>query len=192
MDEEAAVAAEQQRLGRALGAGELVLLLARLKCEAVAGVDDVPGRLADAEGAPRDALVLGGDSAFEFEGALYGKPHEPEIATARWRAQRGRAGRLHSGHWLVEVRDGRAVAAAGEHSVAEVRFASDVTDEEIDAYVATGEPLEVAGAFTIDAKAAGFIEGVVGDPHTVVGIGIPTVRRLVRSLGHSWTDLWNR
>lgn len=169
-----------------------MLLLARLKCEAVAGADGLPGVLADTTGAPRDALVLGGDSAFEFEGALHGKPHEPGLASARWRAQRGRTGRLHSGHWLVEVRGGLPVAAAGEHSVAEVRFASDIADEEIDAYVATGEPLEVAGAFTIDSKGAGFIEGVVGDPHTVVGIGIPTVRRLVRGLGHSWTDLWNR
>ncbi|MBN9606073.1 MAG: Maf family protein [Actinomycetales bacterium] len=192
VDEEAAVSAEERRRGRPLEAAELVMHLARLKSEAVAGVDGAPGRIAGIPDAPRDALVLGGDSAFAFDGTVYGKPHLPDVAARRWRAQRGRSGVLHSGHWLVELRDGIPVAAAGEHVAAEVRFAADLDDDEIDAYVATGEPLEVAGAFTIDSKGAGFIESIVGDPHTVVGVSIPSLRRLVRRLGHAWPALWNR
>ena len=179
VDEEAAVAG----LG-SLPPDELVLLLARLKAEAVAGM------LADVVG-PFDGLVLGGDSAFEFDGTVYGKPHLPAAARERWHAQRGRDGILHSGHWLIDARDGRIGAAVGASAAARVRFADDITDGEIDAYIETGEPLEVAGAFTIDARGAAFIESVDGDPHAVVGLSVPLVRKLVRSLGVEWTDLWN-
>jgi septum formation protein len=176
VDEEAAVAA-----AGTLAPDELVMLLARLKAEAVAG-----------SGASFDGLILGGDSAFELDGIVYGKPHLPEVARERWHAQRGRSGRLHSGHWLIDARGGVVGRAVGAAAVATVHFADDITDAEIDAYVSTGEPLEVAGAFTIDSKGAGFIESVEGDPHTVVGLSVPLVRRLVRSLGIEWTDLWNR
>ena len=98
---------------------------------------------------------------------------------------------LHSGHWLIDARGGIVGSAVGGVSAATVQFASDITDDEIDAYIATGEPLEVAGAFTIDARGAGFIEGVEGDPHAVVGLSVPLVRKLVRSLGVEWTALWN-
>lgn len=179
VDEEAAVAG----LG-SLPPDELVLLLARLKAEAVAGM------LADVVG-PFDGLVLGGDSAFEFDGTVYGKPHLPAAARERWHAQRGRDGILHSGHWLIDARDGRIGAAVGATAAARVRFADDITDDEIDTYIATGEPLEVAGAFTIDARGAAFIESVDGDPHAVVGLSVPLVRKLVRSLGVEWTGLWN-
>jgi septum formation protein len=176
VDEEAAVAA-----AGTLTPDELVMLLARLKAEAVAG-----------SGASFDGLILGGDSAFELDGVVYGKPHLPEVARERWHAQRGRSGRLHSGHWLIDARGGVVGRAVGAAAVATVHFADDITDAEIDAYVSTGEPLEVAGAFTIDSKGAGFVEGVEGDPHTVVGLSVPLVRKLVRSLGIEWTDLWNR
>jgi septum formation protein len=138
-----------------------------------------------------DGLVLGGDSAFEFDGTVYGKPHLPAAARERWHAQRGRDGILHSGHWLIDARGGRVGAAVGASAAARVRFADDITDDEIDAYIATGEPLEVAGAFTIDARGAAFIESVDGDPHAVVGLSVPLVRKLVRRLGVEWTDLWN-
>ena len=179
VDEEAAV----------VGAGpltppELVLLLARLKAEAVA----VAGM---SEGA-FDGLILGGDSAFELDGVVYGKPHLPEVARERWHAQRGKSGLLHSGHWLIDARDGVVGRAVGGTSVAEVRFAADIDDAEIDAYIATGEPLEVAGAFTIDARGAGFIESIAGDPHTVVGLSVPLLRTLVRQLGIAWPTLCNR
>lgn len=99
---------------------------------------------------------------------------------------RGRSGLLHTGHWLVDTQTGRRA-----HGVAStlVRFA-DVTDEEIAAYVATGEPLRVAGAFTIDGLGGPFIEGVDGDPHNVVGLSLPLLRRLLRELGVSWPTLW--
>ncbi|MFC5503439.1 Maf family protein [Lysinimonas soli] len=163
---------------------EMVQLLARLKAEAV-----VEGGSLD--GSAIDGLVLGGDSAFEFGGAVYGKPHLPETARQRWHEQRGLSGVLHSGHWLIDARGGVVGAAIGGVADARVHFADDITDTEIDAYIATGEPLEVAGAFTIDSKGAGFIERIEGDPHAVVGLSVPLLRRLVRALGVEWTDLWN-
>ena len=161
-----------------------VTLLARAKAEAVAE------RLVDEGGL--DGLVLGGDSAFVVDGAIHGKPHLPEVARERWHAQRGRSGVLHSGHWLIDARGGLRGRAVGGATSATVRFASDITDDELDAYIATGEPLEVAGAFTIDSKGAGFITSIEGDPHTVVGLSVPYLRTLVRQLGVEWTTLWNR
>ncbi len=173
VDEEAAVAAASP-----IGAEDMVQLLARLKAEAVLGPDV-------------DGLVLGGDSAFAIDGDVHGKPHLPEVARERWLQQRGREGVLHSGHWLIDHRGGSVRAAVGAVASATVRFA-DVTDEEIDAYVATGEPLQVAGAFTIDSLGAAFITSVDGDPHAVVGLSVSTLRALARDLGVAWPDLWNR
>lgn len=167
-----------------LSASALVLLLARLKAESVAAGDAPDGGF--------DGLILGGDSAFEFDGTVYGKPHLPEVARERWHSQRGGSGLLHSGHWLIDARGGIVGRAVGATSAATVTFASDIDDDEIDAYIATGEPLEVAGAFTIDARGAGFIESIVGDPHTVVGLSVPLLRTLVRELGIAWPTLWNR
>jgi septum formation protein len=179
VDEEAAVAAAGP-----LTAAEMVQLLARLKAEAV--LDPAVG-----EAHRIDGLVLGGDSAFEIDGQVFGKPHLPEIARGRWQAQRGRSGVLHSGHWLIDARHGLVGQAIGGVAEARVHFADDITDAEIDAYVGTGEPLEVAGAFTIDSKGAGFIERIEGDPHAVVGLSVPLLRKLVRALGVEWTGLWN-
>lgn len=163
---------------------DFVTLLARAKAEAVAE------RLVDAGDV--DGLVLGGDSAFVVDGLIFGKPHLPEVARERWHAQRGRSGVLHSGHWLIDARGGQVGRAVGGATSATVHFASDITDAEIDAYIATGEPLEVAGAFTIDSKGAGFIDRIEGDPHTVVGLSVPFLRTLVRQLGGEWPELWNR
>jgi septum formation protein len=161
-----------------------VLLLARLKAEAVVG------RLVGGE--PIDGIILGGDSAFELDGVAYGKPHLPEVARERWLAQRGREGLLHSGHWLIDHRGGTPGAATGAVSTAAVRFAASITEAEIDAYIATGEPLEVAGAFTIDSLGGAFISEVRGDPHAVVGLSLALVRELLLEFGVPWTDLWNR
>ncbi|MFD3448478.1 Maf family protein [Microbacteriaceae bacterium 4G12] len=166
-----------------LPAVEMVQLLAQAKAE---------GGVAANAGEPIDGLVLGGDSAFELDGVIYGKPHTPERARERWLAQRGRTGVLHSGHHLLLVRGGEVVRGVGGATAATVTFADDITDDEIDAYVATGEPLHVAGAFTIDSLGAGFISGIVGDPHTVVGLSVPRLRGLVRELGVDWPSLWNR
>ena len=155
---------------------ELALQLAELKCAAVAARDDVPP----------DSLVLGCDSVLELDGEALGKPVDAADATARWRAMRGRSGVLHTGHCLRDVTTGRVAAATGSTTVA---FA-EVSDEEIDAYVATGEPLNVAGAFTIDGIGGAFVTGIEGDHHNVVGISLPLLRELVIELGHGWPDLW--
>jgi septum formation protein len=162
----------------------LVQMLARAKAEAVVG--------AFVDGAPIDGVIVGGDSVFELDGTLYGKPHRPEVARERWLAQRGRTGLLHSGHGVIDHRGGRIGGATGGVSTASVTFAGDVTDDEIDAYVASGEPLAVAGAFTIDSLGAAFIERVEGDPHAVVGLSVSLVRELLREFDIHWPSLWNR
>ncbi|KQP97612.1 MULTISPECIES: Maf family protein [unclassified Rathayibacter] len=179
VDEPAAVARAEAGGGAALDADATVALLARAKATAVLGPEV-------------DGLVLGGDSAFVLDGIVHGKPHEPERARERWHAQRGRTGHLHSGHWLIDHRGGRLNAEAGAVTSAAVTFAADLDDSEIDAYIATGEPLEVAGAFTIDGLAAGFITRIEGDPSTVIGMSVPTLRSLVRGFGIDWPSLWNR
>jgi septum formation protein len=183
VDEDAVVAAERPRT-----AEEMVQLLARVKAEAVLG------RTVD--GDPIDGFILGGDSAFELDGEVYGKPHLPHIARERWHLQRGREGLLHSGHWLIDSRGGALATsgtiAIGGVSTATVRFADDITDDEIDAYVATGEPLRVAGAFTIDSLGAPFIESVDGDPHAVVGLSLALLRKLLGRFDVAWPALWNR
>ncbi len=155
---------------------ELALQLAELKSAAVAARDELP------EG----ALVLGCDSVLELDGQTLGKPEDEHEARARWRQMRGRRGVLHTGHALHDARTGK-VAAATASTV--VHFA-DVTDDEIDAYVATGEPLHVAGAFTVDGLGGAFVSGIEGDHHNVVGLSLPLLRELLAELGHSWTDLW--
>jgi septum formation protein len=182
VDEPAAVAAAEAAVGRVLNTDEMVLLLAKAKAETVAERLLAAGRT--------DTLVLGGDSAFEIDGVAYGKPHTAENAEARWRQQRGRSGTLASGHWLIDLRQGATSGGSGAVATATVQFVDDVTDAELAAYIATGEPLEVAGAFTIDSLGGPFIERVEGDPSTVVGMSLSTVRRLVRSTGVEWTDLW--
>ncbi|TQO20733.1 septum formation protein [Rhodoglobus vestalii] len=179
VDEEAVAAAAPGPLN----GPALVELLARAKAEAV-----TDSRI---NGHPIDGFILGGDSAFELDGQLFGKPHEPEIATQRWAAQRGRTGVLHSGHWLIDHRGGEVRGATGAVSSASVTFASNISDAEIDAYVATGEPLKVAGAFTIDSLGAAFITRIEGDPHAVVGLSVSLLRQLLREFDAEWTDLWN-
>ncbi len=154
---------------------ELALRLAELKCAAVAGGE-----------VPDDALVLGCDSVLELDGEALGKPGDAAEAVRRWRAMRGRTGVLHTGHCLHDVASRRQVAATASTTV---HFA-DVTDDEITAYVATGEPLHVAGAFTVDGLGGGFVTGIEGDHHNVVGVSLPVLRDLVREVGHRWTDLW--
>jgi septum formation protein len=155
---------------------ELALRLAQLKCAAVAGRDDLP----------TDALVLGCDSVLELDGAALGKPADAADAAARWRAMRGRSGVLHTGHALHDAPSVRVVSATASTTV---HFAR-VTDAEIAAYVATGEPLQVAGAFTVDGLGGAFVTGIEGDHHNVVGVSLPLVRELAAELGRSWVDLW--
>jgi septum formation protein len=159
---------------------EAVLLLAREKAHAV---------LEASEGG---YVVLGCDSMLEVDGEVIGKPHTSERATERWRELRGRTAVLHSGHWLVDdrdVEDEGTGATIGATASAEVSFA-DLSDEEIEAYVATGEPLGVAGGFTIDGLGGPFITSVTGDPHAVVGLSLPLLRDLLGQIGIGVHELW--
>ncbi len=157
---------------------ELALQLAELKCAAVAERDDLP------EG----ALVLGCDSVLELRGEALGKPESREDAVDRWLKMRGSSGILQTGHCLRDTATGQ-VAAATASTV--VHFA-DLSDAEIAAYVATGEPLHVAGAFTVDGLGGAFVTRIEGDHHTVVCDSLPLLRDLVAELGREWTDLWRR
>ncbi|WP_258222718.1 nucleoside triphosphate pyrophosphatase, partial [Microbacterium sp. HMWF026] len=144
------------------------------------------------EDASFDGFVIGGDSMFALGDEILGKPYTAEAATARWHGMRGRTGVLHSGHSVFRLAPGEEPREAFAVAEASVTFAADVDDDEIAAYVASGEPLLVAGAFTVDSLGGAFIERVDGDPSTVVGMSLSTVRGLVRELGGSWTELWNR
>ncbi|SHF98890.1 septum formation protein [Jatrophihabitans endophyticus] len=134
---------------------------------------------------PADVVVLGCDSMLEFDGAVLGKPLAADVAIERWRAMRGRSGVLHTGHHLLVTGDGRSTSRAASTVV---RFA-DADDAEIDAYVGTGEPLAVAGAFTLDGLGGWFVDGVDGDPHNVVGVSLPALRSMTRELGLGLADL---
>jgi len=157
-----------------LAPAALAQRLADLKCAAVA----------DEVGSGR--LVLGCDSVLELDGAALGKPGDADEAVLRWRAMRGRSGVLHTGHCLRDTTSERQSTATGSTVV---HFAQ-VTDDEIAAYVESGEPLQVAGAFTIDGLGGAFVTGIEGDHHNVVGVSLPLLRELVAELGRSWTDLW--
>jgi len=186
VDEPAEVVRKEAEIGRPLTAPELTEYLGRLKAEDVV-------RRYGAEGTGEiDGLVLGGDSAFLLDGEILGKPHEPEIALARAQQHRGRTGVLHSGHWLIDHTGGETRGAAGAVDTASVTLASDVTDAELETYVATGEPLELAGGFAIDGLAGAFIERIDGAPSCVIGLSLPALRGLVNELGHSYSALWNR
>jgi septum formation protein len=135
------------------------------------------------------ALVLGGDSALEFQGSTLGKPHLAEVAIERWKQLRGNHGVLHSGHCLIDNRDPASTKVVSKTSSTKVYFAN-ISDAEIEAYVATGEPLKVAGAFTIDGIGGAFIERIEGDAHTVIGLSLGVLRELTRELGVEYTSLW--
>jgi septum formation protein len=135
-----------------------------------------------------DALVLGCDSMLEFRGTVVGKPASADEAIERWKNMRGRSAVLHTGHALFEVRGSDIVAHSEQVASTEVRF-GDPSDDEIEAYVATGEPLRVAGAFTIDGYGGWFIERIVGDHHNVVGLSLPVLRSMLIELGYAIADL---
>lgn len=182
-------------------AHDTALLLARAKAEAVASLPEAEG-----------ALVIGCDSVFEFDGESHGKPYTAEVARERMLRMSGSQGVLHTGHWLVDCRDtaadldeeadgtetdGTEAEAAdgtgttvGAVSSAEVHFA-EMTTGDIDAYIATGEPLHCAGSFTIDGLGGAFIRKVDGDPHAVVGLSISTLRDLLVHANVGITDLWD-
>jgi septum formation protein len=166
---------DESGYGGADAAG-LTVALAQAKARAVAAMPAASG--AD--------LVIGCDSMLAIGGAVVGKPLDAADASERWRTMRGRSGELVTGHCVIDGRSQREVSAA---ATTLVRFA-DVSDQEIAEYVATEEPLGVAGAFTVDGRGGAFVTAIEGDYHNVVGISLPLLRDLVLSLGLSWTGLW--
>ncbi|WP_328384909.1 Maf family nucleotide pyrophosphatase [Streptomyces sp. NBC_00400] len=156
--------------------GELARVLAEAKATAVAARPEAAG-----------ALVVGCDSVLELDGRALGKPADAEDATARWKSMRGRSGILQTGHCVIDTAaGGRQVSATASTTV---RF-GEPTDAEIAAYVESGEPLFVAGAFTLDGRSAPFIDGIDGDPGNVIGLSLPLLRRLLGGLDVAITDLW--
>jgi len=165
--------AHHERLSELDEPAEYALGLARLKAVAVAADQ------------PR-ALVIGCDSVLELDGEVLGKPKDAADAVARWQQMRGRAGVLHTGHCVIDT---HREVWLGRSAATQVRFAM-IGDDEIEAYVATGEPLKVAGAFTLDGRGSAYVSGITGDPHNVVGISVPLLRLMFDELGFVWHEFW--
>ncbi|MBY6412488.1 septum formation inhibitor Maf [Rhodococcus sp. BP-252] len=156
---------------------DVVVTLARAKAEAVLEEFD-------------DAVVVGCDSMLSIGGVLYGKPHTVDVARERWALMAGKSGDLLTGHAVVRVSGGRVVAVAAECSSTTIHFAEPSAGD-LEAYLATGEPLSVAGAFTLDGLGGWFVDRIEGDPSSVIGIGLPLVRRLLTEVGTSLADIWS-
>jgi septum formation protein len=156
---------------------EVAERLAEAKAAAVADLPEAAG-----------ALVLACDSVFDLDGAALGKPADAQEARRRWRQMRGRSGVLHTGHCLIDTASG----ASARETVSTTVTMGEADDAEIEDYIASGEPLQVAGGFTLDGRGAPFIAGVSGDPGNVIGVSVPAVRRLARALGFTWPELLAR
>jgi septum formation protein len=157
---------------------DLVALLASAKAAAVAKGEE-------------DALIIAADSVLEFRGQALGKPADAVDAGLRWQRMSGRSGVLHTGQAVFDVRDGAVTQRDVGVSSTVVHFASP-TPAELEAYLATGEPLAVAGAFTLDGLGAPFVRRVEGDPSAVIGLSLPLLRTQLATLGVSLTELWQR
>lgn len=160
--------------------GELVTALARAKAEAV---------LATVTGTHSDAVIVGCDSMLSFGGEMIGKPGSTDAARKRWAAMAGNSGELLTGHAVLRLENGDQVAASADSHTTTVRFGIP-SEDELEAYLGTGEPLNVAGAFTLDGFGGWFVEGIDGDPSSVTGISLPLTRRLLAEIGLRVTDLW--
>ena len=177
VDEDAIVT----RLGADADPGEVVTALAAAKADAVVG--------ALAADVAADCVVIGCDSMLYVDGRLSGKPGTAEQAQRQWHSMAGREGRLFTGHCVIRVRGGVRVATETAAAVTTVRFGVP-TESELDAYIATGEPLGVAGGFTLDGLGGWFLDGIDGDPSNVIGLGLAVTRRLLESAGCAIGELW--
>ena len=178
IDVEVQVSGVDESVVETTDAYDLCLSLARMKAKAVA--TSLP--------ADPSVLVLGCDSVLAFDGEVLGKPLDAAEATIRWRAMRGRSGVLYTGHHLTDLVSGKLAEDVG----ATVVHFADITDAEIDAYVASGEPLHVAGSFTIDGKGGAFVERIEGDAGNVIGLSLPLLRRLLLTFGVTVPQLWRK
>ena len=180
VDEDAVVAV----LGSDVSAGDVVSALARAKAEHVAL------ELASLDsGIAADCVVIGCDSMLYLDGRLCGKPQSVDAARELWQSMAGRAGQLHTGHCVIRLQDNEIICAAAETSTTTVYFGTPSADD-LEAYLAFGESLRVAGGFTLDGLGGWFIDGVDGDPSAVVGIGLPLTRSLLGRAGLSIAALW--
>ena len=178
VDEDAAIAA----LGANPDPAAVVTTLARAKADAVVRELD--------SSVTADCVVIGCDSMLYVDGELRGKPGTPEQARRQWNSMAGKSGRLFTGHCVIRVLESQVLGSQTAAEVTTVRFGIP-TEAELNAYIAHGEPLSVAGAFTIDGLGGWFIDGVDGDPSNVVGLGLSVTRGLLESLGLSIGDLWS-
>lgn len=178
VDEDAII----DRLGPSAAPELVVTTLAEAKAR-----DVIPALIAEGLS---DAVVIGCDSMLLIDGELQGKPHSVDIARSRWRSMAGRSATLLTGHSVLRLSDGAIVADTSDHSGTVVHFASP-SDADLEAYLATGEPLKVAGAFTLDSLGGWFVERIEGDPSSVIGIGLPLVRRLLSDVGVGVAELWS-
>ena len=176
IDAEVIPSGVDERAVRAPDPSTLVATLARLKAEAVAADPRSVGR-----------LVLGCDTLADLDGRVMGKPVDAAEAVSWWEQRRGQRAILRSGHHLIDTTSGRSARAVGSSVVC----FGHPSDEEIAAYVATGEPLAVAGGFTLEGRGAPFVDRIDGDPGSVIGLSLPILRRLLAELGHSIVDLWS-
>ncbi|KRE57083.1 nucleoside triphosphate pyrophosphatase [Phycicoccus sp. Soil748] len=177
VDEDAVTAAARETYGE-LAPEDVALVLARAKAEDVAGQIE-------------HVLVVGCDSVLELDGEVHGKPADAAEAVERWTRMSGRSGVLHTGHWVVDTREsgaGGTGATLGATASTTVHFAR-LDTAEVEAYVATGEPLRVAGAFTLDGLGSPYVAGIEGDPSNVVGLSLPLLRELLEEIGISWRSL---
>jgi septum formation protein len=175
IDPEVIVSGVDEDAYAAASTGELTQVLASAKAAAVAaGLDE--------------GLVIGCDSMLDLDGQAYGKPDSPAEAIARWHAMAGKTGTLFTGHCVIDAASGKQAAAVAATTV---RFGTP-TDEEISAYVATGEPLNMAGCFTIEGLGGWFVDSIDGDHNNVIGISVPLLRRLFLDLGVTIPDLWRK
>ena len=166
---------------RAEDPAEVVTVLAAAKADAVAAELDAD--------VAADCVVIGCDSMLYVDGRLSGKPGTAELARRQWHSMAGREGRLFTGHCVIRIRDGARVATETAAAVTTVRFGIP-TESEVDAYIATGEPLGVAGGFTLDGLGGWFVDGIDGDPSNVVGLGLAVTRRLLETVGCAIGELW--
>jgi septum formation protein len=177
VDEDAVIAA----LGSDNSPGDVVRILAQAKADQVAAnLDDTVAT---------DCVVIGCDSMLCIDGRLVGKPASADAARSQWQSMRGRSGQLYTGHCLLRLLDGNPIRRASESSATTVHFANP-TAADLEAYIDSGEPLAVAGGFTLDGLGGWFVDRIEGDPSTVIGLSLPLTATLLQRIGLSVAELW--
>jgi septum formation protein len=177
VDEDAVTAA----LGSNTSPGDVVRILAQAKADQVAAMLD--------ENIAADCVVIGCDSMLYIDGRLVGKPASADEARSQWQSMGGRSGQLYTGHCLLRLVDGTARHRASESSATTVHFAKPAAAD-LEAYIGSGEPLAVAGGFTLDGLGGWFVDRIEGDPSNVIGLSLPLTARLLQRVGLSVAELW--